>query len=509
MQTGARNSVIIVKSWIGQGFVAAMCLIALTAGSPTKANAAESQVTCEKCHLTEASQFSRSVHAQSGFECQNCHGGAKAYLLEPAQLSVYTPPTSAPGTTPATRPAFDHGETFRGKPTRAQVPERCAECHSNVEMMNPYGLRTDQLDRYKTSVHGKTLYTKGDDHVAVCIDCHRTHDILDAKNPASSVYPEHVPDTCGRCHSDGARMSTYGLSSDVVTDYKQSLHGQGLLKQGDLAMPTCATCHGNHAAQPPGYRNIGHVCGQCHQRTATLFKESIHAKFPNFAPCVGCHAGDPVHRPHLIFPVTRSPEQLVKTYQPLWENLVSQHLSREEIDARLSQAMREGRAKLAVELRTVCQRCHVNRAQEGHGVLFTQIDQEAIDRAQMMDETIQRTELQFIKTSGHVEQTGRGIILVKDEAFQLEQARTQLVSLAAIQHTLDEKQIVETAGSVSAICDQIEGSLKEKEIGLRWRYLSLVPIWAFLAIFAGALWIKYKQLRKICVVPLSAREKLQ
>ena len=39
-------------------------------------------------------------------------------------------------------------------------------------------------------------------NVATCSDCHGTHDILPARNPASSVAPANLLKTCQNCHAD-------------------------------------------------------------------------------------------------------------------------------------------------------------------------------------------------------------------------------------------------------------------------------------------------------------------
>ena len=35
---------------------------------------------------------------------------------------------------------------------------------------------------------------------ATCTDCHTTHGALPSSDPASSVHPQRIAGTCGRCH---------------------------------------------------------------------------------------------------------------------------------------------------------------------------------------------------------------------------------------------------------------------------------------------------------------------
>lgn len=464
------------------------CLIALFAGAPRLEAAADSELmTCADCHDEEAEQLGRSVHAAADVGCRDCHGGEERYDLG------------------AMEQAFDHGKAFRGKPARIHVPELCGGCHSDVELMNPYGLRTDPWDRYKTSGHGKRLYADQDERVAVCNDCHGTHEVLRSKDPRSLTNPMNVPDMCGRCHADAALMSGYNLSGDVVWQYKESVHGQGLLISGDEAMPTCATCHGNHAARPPGFRDVGHVCAQCHQQTETYFKQSVHAKFPGFPPCVGCHAATPSGHDHRIMPVTRSPEELVMMHGPRWEQLLESGATQERIDEVLSSEMLEADADAVVRLRLVCARCHGEPRPGGHRAFLEEVDRRAMALGPEFDRMIRDAELRYLQTGARVDRVGRGVLLVQEEAFALEQARTDLIALAAIQHTLDEKRVTEALRKVLDVCRQINTSLDEKEARLRWRYWALLPMWAFLLLFICALWVKYKRLRKAYVVPITAR----
>jgi hypothetical protein len=484
--------------------VLSAALIAV-AGRPLRAaTVAESPVTCAGCHAKEAGQFARSVHSKADFDCLKCHGGLKEYRLPSEGLAAYLRPATQSAPTTASRPAFDHGKQFRGKASRAQVPERCGDCHAKVEVMNPYGLRTDQLARYETSVHGKTLRRFNDDRVAVCIDCHGTHDVLGPKDPNSPVNPLRVPDTCGRCHGDGKLMANYNLSGFVPGDYKASVHGQGLLERGDLAMPMCATCHDNHAASPPGFRDVGHVCGRCHQQTESYFKESIHAKFPDFPPCIGCHSLDPGKRPHQIPPVTQGPDELVKLYRPVWERLAEGRTTPQAIHEQLAKVMLKADEQFPVRLRLVCRRCHEVEFQVGHRIFFKKLDEQAPAYGRTLDQMIQEAQVRYVETSSRLGEVRRRGLMVQDEVFGLEQAKTQLTVLVAIQHTLDTKKVSEAAKNVSDICGQVASSLDEKEAALRWRRWGLLPLWVFLAAFIAALWVKYEQLRKAYVAPLKA-----
>jgi hypothetical protein len=164
--------------------------------------------------------------------------------------------------------------------------------------MRPYNLPSDQYALYQISAHGRRL-AEGDERVAVCTDCHGTHDIRQVNDSESPAFPTRVPDTCGRCHRDEALMSSFGLSATIVEEFHESVHGKALLEGGDPSAPSCARCHGVHGATPPGFGDVDKVCGQCHATARDFFVGTIHeeamdaAGLPECASCHGSHAITP------------------------------------------------------------------------------------------------------------------------------------------------------------------------------------------------------------------------
>ncbi|HEX9595720.1 MAG TPA: cytochrome c3 family protein, partial [Anaerolineales bacterium] len=204
--------------------------------------------TCMVCHVNlggrlsaPAVPFPMDVHAERGLTCASCHGG------DPASMDPNVAMSAARG--------------FRGKPSRAQVPEFCGRCHSDTVYMRQFkpSVQTDQVRQYFTSQHGKLLQ-QGDQRVATCINCHSVHDIRLVSDPSSPVYPLNIPQTCGSCHSNEQTMAGYGLPGlTQEADYKRSAHYRALTAQGNLAAPTCVTCHSSHGAAPPGVQSVTEV----------------------------------------------------------------------------------------------------------------------------------------------------------------------------------------------------------------------------------------------------------
>jgi cytochrome c553 len=209
---------------------------------------------------------------------------------------------------------------FVGKPARQAIPQFCGKCHSDPEYMKRFNptLRVDQVQEYYTSVHGKRL-RQGDPKVATCISCHDVHKIKGIKDQQAWTYPLKIVDTCGRCHGDPRYMAGYGIPTDIVTKYKESVHYQALTKEGDLSAPTCNVCHGNHGATPPGVNSVANVCGNCHSVPADLFAKSPHeAAFAamGLAACVTCHSNHDVKKTSDSMVGTVPPAVCVNCHDP-------------------------------------------------------------------------------------------------------------------------------------------------------------------------------------------------
>jgi len=244
--------------------------------------------SCVACHgalegsLAEpTAAFQHDVHKVRGFSCVDCHGG------DPTALDPETSMSRARG--------------FKGKIDRRAIPELCARCHSDATLIHRFNprQRVDQLAQYRTSVHGRRL-AAGDTRVANCVDCHGVHDIREVRDPLSPVHPLRLPETCARCHSDSDHMKGYGIATDQFEKYRRSVHWEALSRRGDFSAPSCATCHGNHGAAPPGVATVAHVCGSCHAVFENLFTKSPHKKaFDELGMpgCVVCHGNHEVAKP--------------------------------------------------------------------------------------------------------------------------------------------------------------------------------------------------------------------
>ncbi|MGD8414757.1 MAG: cytochrome c3 family protein, partial [Candidatus Latescibacterota bacterium] len=160
------------------------------------------------------------IHIQPGVSCAGCHGG------DPTSNDADVAMSEAAG--------------FVGVPAKAEIPEFCGRCHSDIGYMRRFRPRipVDQVLQYYTSLHGQRL-EQGDQKVADCTSCHTAHGILPATDARSTVYPLNVPETCNHCHGNADYMSEYGIPTNQFAKYSQSVHGVALLEKEDTGAPAC------------------------------------------------------------------------------------------------------------------------------------------------------------------------------------------------------------------------------------------------------------------------------
>ena len=245
-----------------------LLLLALLPGRPVPA---QDDADCFACHsdrtlttkrgsamvslYVSEKRFAASVHA--GTSCTSCHAD-----LDGAELPHDTP--------------------------LAKVD--CGACHA------------DQQALHARSLHGKAI-ARGDPLAPRCADCHGAHDIVPVKGPGSAVAPLQVPFVCGRCHREGTPVQRNRAihQDNILENYSESIHGEGLLRKGLVVAPNCATCHTAHSilahtnpASSIARRNIAATCTGCHALIEAVHRKVIKGelweKEANVLPaCVDCH----------------------------------------------------------------------------------------------------------------------------------------------------------------------------------------------------------------------------
>jgi len=130
--------------------------------------------------------------------------------------------------------------------SKARIVETCTGCHNPIYMKGA-GIPTDQLEKYKLSVHGQKRLVERDLGAPACNDCHGNHGAA----PPGVLAVTHV---CGRCHVTQAEL------------FEGSSHA-GHFRQ--RVAPPCTTCHSHHDILAPRDdllgAGVGGACGACHQ----------------------------------------------------------------------------------------------------------------------------------------------------------------------------------------------------------------------------------------------------
>lgn len=342
MKTLLRTGLILPMLLLGAAFPAVGAEKAVAPKTPSgPATPLPEDYSCIFCHadperlpdgtpnlLVTAKNLAGDVHWKKGLRCHDCHGGNPVlddfveHRRDPSFHSLVAPegnegkkpapPEKGKEPVPPQKSAPQKGTTPEAGYAR-QIPGFCGRCHSDIQYMRRYNPspRTDQESEYWTSGHGQRLKATGDAKVATCVSCHNkphgnsidkeTHGVVPVANLESPVYPTNVATTCAHCHADEelmAKRKYHGrpIGHEQYAQWKTSVHGVALLKNGDLSAATCNDCHGNHGAVPPQVDSVANACGTCHGKVASLFAQTrmkhdfAEVGLPGCATCHGSHA---------------------------------------------------------------------------------------------------------------------------------------------------------------------------------------------------------------------------
>jgi predicted CXXCH cytochrome family protein len=271
------------------------------------ATSAQTKSSCIECHIkledtrlsAPAKLFDNDIHKSRGLSCNDCHGGdptaetkegakdpRKGFLGKPKTLDIpaycgkcHSDANLMKRFNPSLRVDQEreyytsvHGKLLKEKgETRvatcischsvhgirapndplssvypANVAETCSKCHASADYMKPFGIPSDQSEKYKTSVHANAIYVKQDLSAPTCNDCHGNHG-------AAPPGIASVANVCGQCHARQAEL------------FQTSPHKKAF---DDQQLGECITCHSNHAILKPNDSLIGTqqgaLCINCH-----------------------------------------------------------------------------------------------------------------------------------------------------------------------------------------------------------------------------------------------------
>ncbi len=167
-----------------------------------------SAMRCQRCHARQYETYAKSVHGNALFNehnkdvpvCIDCH----------TAHDIQSPLT------------LDY---------RERIPEMCSNCHAKKEVVGKYGLSVDVVKTYLSDFHGVTLglykLQKGDAFkparpIAVCTDCHGTHNITSTIGPNATTLKTNLVKRCQKCHKDANKNFPDAWLSHYEPSFKRA-----------------------------------------------------------------------------------------------------------------------------------------------------------------------------------------------------------------------------------------------------------------------------------------------
>jgi len=236
-------------------------------------------LSCIDCHAGAAAQSHNARTASAS--CVTCHSDAAQALTTSVHATLGNPKDAQ--TCIACHTTGNVARAVSG-------PQLCAGCHQQ------------QVDEYKGSIHGRAR-ASGNTDVPNCQSCHGSaHTVVAGTDANSPVNKQHLPNTCGTCHSDPKLAAKYMFAQvRPVEAYEQSVHGRAI-HQGNLNAASCSDCHGAHNILPLSdtrskiwKQNVASTCGKCHSGVYATYAQSIHGQAVGkgvlqAATCTDCHS---------------------------------------------------------------------------------------------------------------------------------------------------------------------------------------------------------------------------
>ena len=288
------------------GFLAPVLVAALMVLALFTVASAQKKSSCIECHVklndprlsNPAKLFDNDVHRGRGLSCNDCHGGdpnadtseaakdpGKGYLGKPRTVDIpaycgkcHSDANLMKKFNPSLRVDQEneyytsvHGRLLKAGEQKVatcischtvhgiravsdplssvyplNVADTCAKCHGNADYMRAFKIPSDQVTKFKTSVHAKALYNKQDLSAPTCNDCHGNHG-------AAPPGIASVANVCGQCHARQADLFQ-------TSPHKAAFDQKGLAE--------CIACHSNHDIATPSDQMIGSqqgaLCINCH-----------------------------------------------------------------------------------------------------------------------------------------------------------------------------------------------------------------------------------------------------
>jgi cytochrome b subunit of formate dehydrogenase len=249
---------------------------------------------CSDCHRSHVMRKTSLVMGTADRECLKCHEAPDVHKTVAGKaLSLTVVKDDLQGSIHRDIPCVKcHSDVdpLRARPCEPAGRVDCSSCHAKV------------AEEYFDSDHGQAFLQKKPD-APYCTDCHGKHKVTAHTNEADRTYRTNIPKLCGECHGRlAAANAAQNPQGNVLVNYSESVHGQGLTQKGLLPVAVCTDCHNTHfilkskSAQSSVFpKNVPATCATCHQGIYKDYATSIHSvpagksdqKLPT---CEDCHS---------------------------------------------------------------------------------------------------------------------------------------------------------------------------------------------------------------------------
>jgi predicted CXXCH cytochrome family protein len=200
-------------------------------------------VKCVRCHKKETSEHYSSVHMLNEIKCADCHSDIHKHnywkgdkrrvvatcsnchdLAKTYESSVHGKAVMAGKTDSAAcndchnlheiKPIGER-QSHEARQFHTQV---CLKCHADTEMMSRNNVTTVAVKTFMDSYHGKNYRLGFPEKAAGCADCHTSHAVLPASDPASSVNSGNLVKQCATCHPKATNLFAKYYAHGEMTD---------------------------------------------------------------------------------------------------------------------------------------------------------------------------------------------------------------------------------------------------------------------------------------------------
>ncbi len=166
----------------------------------------ENAPTCVDCHGSHAIQPPAEPRSRISQACAQCHGAIAAQYVK----SVHGKALVEQGNNDVPVCTDCHHAHNTSNPLSSswhlEIPQLCARCHTNQQLMAKYGISTAVLTTYVNDFHGMTASleraekAQPREFTATCTDCHGVHNIARVDQAGMLAIKQRLLTTCQRCH---------------------------------------------------------------------------------------------------------------------------------------------------------------------------------------------------------------------------------------------------------------------------------------------------------------------